>query len=61
MLYMTNDSYNNFFQLLFRNMNNSASTTTATLLLGRRKRSIDKFDDDATIILKNLYNFSSKL
>lgn len=46
--------------LLFRNMNNSASTTTATLLLGRRKKSIDKFDDDATIILKNLYNFSSK-
>ncbi|OAD62172.1 hypothetical protein WN48_07426 [Eufriesea mexicana] len=47
--------------LLFRNMNNSTSTTTgATLLLGKRKRSINKFDDDATIILKNLNSFSSK-
>ncbi|KAK1129063.1 hypothetical protein K0M31_020194 [Melipona bicolor] len=46
--------------LLFRNMNNSTPTPTTTLFLGRRKKSIDKFNDDASIILKNLHNFSSK-
>ncbi|CAD1476648.1 unnamed protein product [Heterotrigona itama] len=46
--------------LLFRNMNNSVPTTTTTLFLGRRKKSIDKFNDDASMILKNLHNFSSK-
>ncbi|CAK9797246.1 hypothetical protein ANTPLA_LOCUS1148 [Anthophora plagiata] len=47
--------------LLFRNMNNSASTTTgATLLLGRRKKSINKFDDDAARILRSLHSVPSK-
>ncbi|XP_043786570.1 uncharacterized protein LOC122711643 [Apis laboriosa] len=46
--------------LLFRNMNNSASTTSATLLLGRRKKSVGKLDDDIRMILKDIHNFSSK-
>lgn len=41
-------------------MNNSAPTTTTTLFLGRRKKSIDNFNEDASMILKNLHNFSSK-
>ncbi|XP_029042361.1 uncharacterized protein LOC114875812 isoform X1 [Osmia bicornis bicornis] len=45
--------------LLFRNINNSMPTTTgATLLLGRRKRSMNKFDDDLIMIFKNIDNFS---
>nr|XP_012151390.1 PREDICTED: uncharacterized protein LOC105663920 [Megachile rotundata] len=45
--------------LLFRNINNPAPTTTgATLFLGRRKRSINKFDEDISIIFKNIDNFS---
>ncbi|CAL7952241.1 unnamed protein product [Xylocopa violacea] len=47
--------------LLFRNINNPPSTTTgATLLLGRRKKSINKFDDEIAIILGSLHSFSSK-
>ncbi|CAK9815532.1 hypothetical protein ANTQUA_LOCUS8478 [Anthophora quadrimaculata] len=47
--------------LLFRNMNNSASTTTgATLLLGRRKKSINKFDDETARILRSLHSIPSK-
>lgn len=41
-------------------MNNSASTTGATLLLGRRKKSVGKLDDDIRMILKDIRNFSSK-
>ncbi|XP_076753543.1 uncharacterized protein LOC143425003 isoform X2 [Xylocopa sonorina] len=47
--------------LLFRNINNSASSTTgATLLLGRRKKSINEFDDEIAMILGGLHSFSSK-
>ncbi|XP_053995079.1 uncharacterized protein LOC128885203 isoform X1 [Hylaeus volcanicus] len=47
--------------LLFRNMNNSASTTAApTLLLGRRKKSINLFDEDTIKILNSVDNFFSR-
>ncbi|KZC10787.1 hypothetical protein WN55_02276 [Dufourea novaeangliae] len=48
--------------LLFRNMNNSTATTTgATLLLGRRKKSINGFDEDTARILNGMEKFSYNL
>lgn len=39
-------------------MNNTTATTTGpTLLLGRRKRSLDRLDDATAKILDNIDNF----
>ncbi|XP_043249389.1 uncharacterized protein LOC122395672 [Colletes gigas] len=44
--------------LLFRNMNNSPSPSTSpTLLLGRRKKSINSFDEDMVKILSGVDSF----